>query len=198
LRLSLLALPLLTGCGAEPTLDPLPPDAVILAFGDSLTAGNGAPRNQAYPSRLAALTGRPVVNAGVPGELSADGQARLPAALDAHRPALVLLCHGGNDILRGAGGGRLREHLRRMVETARAEGARVVLIAVPTLGFGLRPHPVYAELAQEMNLVLEDRLMTEVLSDRALKSDEVHPNAAGYARIAERLHALLRERGALE
>jgi hypothetical protein len=85
-----------------------------------------------------------------------------------------------------------------MVETARAGGARVVLIAVPTLGLGLRPHPVYAELAQEMNLVLEDRLMTEVLSDRALKSDEVHPNAAGYARIAERLHALLRERGALE
>jgi lysophospholipase L1-like esterase len=73
-----------------------------------------------------------------------------------------------------------------------------VLIAVPTLGLGLRPHPVYAELAQEMNLVLEDRLMTEVLSDRTLKSDEVHPNAAGYARIAERLHALLRERGALE
>jgi acyl-CoA thioesterase-1 len=84
-----------------------------------------------------------------------------------------------------------------MVETARGSGAQVVLIAVPTLGLGLRPHPVYADLATELDLVLENRVVTDVLSDSTLKSDEIHPNAAGYAQIAERLQALLRERGAL-
>ena len=188
---------LLVGCGAEPTLEPFPPGAVILAFGDSLTAGNGAPREQAYPSRLATLSGHRVINAGVPGELSAAGMKRLPGALGTHRPALVLLCHGGNDILRRVGAETLGANLRQMVETIRGSGAQVVLIAVPTLGLGLRPHPAYAGLAEDLGLVLENRVITDVLSDPALKSDGVHPSAAGYAIIAERLHGLLRERGAL-
>jgi acyl-CoA thioesterase-1 len=92
----------------------------------------------------------------------------------------------------------MRANLRAMIDAARAAGAEVVLLAVPTLGLGLRPHPTYGDLAEEMNLVLENRLLTDVLSDPDLKSDGVHPNAAGYRVIAERLDALLRERGALE
>jgi lysophospholipase L1-like esterase len=192
-----LVLLLLAGCGGGPELARLPPDAVVLAFGDSLTAGTGAAAGEDYPSRLATLSGLSIINAGAPGELSAQGLERLPALLAEHRPALVLLCHGGNDILRRGDGEQLRANLRGMIATVRASGADVVLLAVPTLGLGLRPHPAYAELAKEHGLIIEQRALTDVLSDPALKADGVHPNAAGYALLAERLDRLLREHGAL-
>ncbi len=188
----------LAACDSGPRIGALAPDATVLAFGDSLTAGKGAGSGEDYPSRLADLTGLRVVNAGVSGELSAAGRERLPALLAEHRPDLVLLCHGGNDILRRNGPGSMRANLRHMVDTAHAAGAEVVLLAVPTLGLGLRPHPVYADLADELGLAIENDVLTEVLSDPDLKADGVHPNAAGYAVIAARLDALLRAQGALD
>jgi acyl-CoA thioesterase-1 len=124
----------LAACDGGPRLATLAPDATVLAFGDSLTAGKGAGRGEDYPSRLAPLTGLQVINAGVSGELSAAGHERLPALLAEHRPDLVLLCHGGNDILRRNGSESMQANLRNMVHTARAAGAEVVLLAVPTLG----------------------------------------------------------------
>ena len=95
-----LTLWLLAGCGERLSLSPLPEDGVILAFGDSLTAGVGAKSGSAYPDALQALTGRRVVNAGVSGETTAGGVARLPSVLEAVGPDLVMLMEGGNDILR--------------------------------------------------------------------------------------------------
>jgi acyl-CoA thioesterase-1 len=188
----------LAACDGGPRLATLAPDATVLAFGDSLTAGKGAGRGEDYPSRLAALTGLQVINAGVSGELGGEGHERLPALLAEHRPDLVLLCHGGNDILRRNGSESMQANLRNMVHTARAAGAEVVLLAVPTLGLGLRPHPIYSDLADELDLVVENDVLTEVLSDPDLKADGVHPNAAGYAVIAERLDGLLRRLGGLD
>ena len=194
----LLGLLLLCSCQKTEKLPPLTGDAVILAFGDSLTFGTGASRDESYPAVLANLTGRTVINAGVPGEVSEEGRARLPAVLDESRPALLLLCHGGNDFLRRLDQAQVKENLSAMVQSARERGIAVVLIAVPTLGFGLQVPPLYAELASEAGIPLEEDILADILSDSALKSDPIHPNAAGYKELAVALERLLRRSSALE
>lgn len=193
----LLAILLLCSCRKTEKLPPLASDAVILAFGDSLTYGTGAARSESYPAILATLTGRQVINAGVPGEVSAAGRERLTAVLDETRPALLLLCHGGNDFLRRHDRAQVKENLRAMVQSARERGVAVVLIAVPTLGFGLQVPSLYAEVAGEAGIPLEEEILADILGDSALKSDPIHPNAAGYKELALALEKLLRRSQAL-
>jgi lysophospholipase L1-like esterase len=187
----------LAACDRGPDLPRLGPHDVILAFGDSLTHGTGAAQDEAYPAVLARLTGRTVINAGVPGDTTAGGLERLPDLLQQHRPRLVLLCLGGNDMLRKQPRDTTESNLRQLVQTIRASGAEVVLIAVPepTL-FGGAPD-FYERIAEEMQLPLEAEIFDEVLKDNRLKSDPIHANAAGYRVVAGRLADFLRESGAL-
>lgn len=188
---------LLAACGKAVELPRLGPDDVVLAFGDSLTAGVGAGPGQDYPAGLARLIGRPVVNAGVPGETTAGGLARLAATLDAHRPALLLLCLGGNDMLRRVPAAETAANLRDMVRLARARGIAVVLVGVPQPSLLGGAPAFYAEIAAEFGLAYEGEVFNAVLRDPALKSDAIHANAEGYRLVAERLAALLRAAGAV-
>ena len=187
----------LAGCTPPPELEPLAADAVVLAFGDSLTFGTGAGTGESYPEVLSGLIGRTVVNAGVPGEVSTDGRERLPALLDREQPALLLLCHGGNDQLQRLDPARLADNLRAMIREARDRNIAVVLIAVPAPGLSLRPLPLYAGIADEFGLAADLETVADILGDRALKSDYIHPNAAGYRRLALAVADLLRAAGAV-
>ncbi len=187
----------LAACSAPPTLPRLAADAVILAFGDSLTYGTGADDTQSYPAVLAQLAGRRVVNAGVPGEVSGEGLARLSPLLDEHRPQLLILMHGGNDLLRKGSTEELARNLRAMVKAARSRGIAVVLVGVPAPGLLLSVPDLYATLAEEQRLPYEAEALHTILGDHALKSDPIHPNAEGYRQLAQRLHRLLRDVGAV-
>ncbi|WP_339379735.1 GDSL-type esterase/lipase family protein [Aeromonas media] len=125
------------------------------------------------------------------------GRARLPALLAEHRPALVILLEGGNDMLRGSGEGVLKANLAAMIEAAQGSGAQVLLVAVPRKSLFADGAPLYGELAQQYGLVLDEDSIGELLRTPGLKSDAVHFNAQGYGALAERLHRLLQERGAL-
>ena len=188
----------LAGCGGgTPKLSRLPADAVVLAYGDSLTFGTGAQTDASYPAVLEKLIGRKVWSAGVPGEVSAAGLARLPAALDYYRPSLLILCHGGNDFLRKLGDAQAAENLRAMIRLARQGSIDVVLIAVPKPGLFPSPPDFYAEIAKEFSLPYEDAALKSILRDNELKSDIAHPNARGYAKLAEAIAALLKKSGAV-
>lgn len=188
---------LLAACSRTPQLPLLAADATILAFGDSLTAGTGAGDAESYPAVLARLTGRKVVNAGVPGEVSAAGALRLPELLERERPALLILCHGGNDLLARQDQGQLAGNLRSMIRAARERGIPVILVAVPTPDLSLKPPRLYRDLAGEFGLPLEHAVLRRIMGKSSLKSDHIHPNAAGYRIMAEAFATLLKKSGAL-
>jgi acyl-CoA thioesterase I len=184
-------------CGERTKLARLPTDAVVLAFGDSLTHGTGAAEDESYPAQLERLIGRRVVRAAVPGEVTAQALERLPRTLDEHAPQLMLLCIGGNDFLRRLGNPQAEANVRAMVKLARGRGVEVLLIGTPEPGLRPAPPAFFAAIAREFELPYEDAAMAEVLRDNALKSDPIHPNARGYRVIAERLAERLKRSGAI-
>ncbi len=188
---------LIAACDAGNQLQPLTKNAVILAFGDSLTHGTGASIEQAYPQKLQTMLSRTVINAGVPGEISQTGLKRLPGLLKKYQPELLILCHGGNDILRRNNPKQTKENLQQMIDLAKSSNTQVVLIGVPQFGIFLSAAPFYEELAQTNALPLENDLLTDILRKNSLKSDQIHPNSKGYTLMAERIHKLLIQYGAI-
>lgn len=194
--------PLAACSGRKPIRgQPVARGSTVLALGDSLTHGTGAPPEASYPAVLARLTGWQIVNAGVPGDTTAQALARAPALLAEHRPVLVLLSIGGNDFLRRMDEAAARINVLRTVELVREAGAQLMLIAVPrpTLAAkftgSLTDHPMYGELAELQRLPLHRQGWSEVLGDDKLKSDSIHANAAGYEQFARGLVATLRAAG---
>ena len=187
----------LLSCENEPQLKPLKQDAIILAFGDSLTYGTGAKPNKSYPAQLERLIQRKVINAGIGGEISKKGLRRLPALLNTHQPDLVILCHGANDILRKMDLANTKNNLQKMIDLIKQSEAQVVLLAVPELSLFLSPAPFYEELAMENKIPLLNDTLSGILLKPALKSDQIHPNADGYLIMASRIQALIDKSGGL-
>lgn len=162
----------------------------ILAFGDSLTRGTGA--KIGYPERLSELLKIEVINEGIPGEVSKDGLKRLPIVLQNHKPDIVILCHGGNDILRRYDLAQTKQNLDSMIKLIQSTGAKVLLVGVPMFsGFSIDTAEFYDELAKEHSLIYAPNILAKIIKNPELKSDQVHPNDNGYANLALRLRALL-------
>lgn len=182
-----------------PPLNKLSSDAVIVAFGDSLTYGTGAKDHEAYPAQLSELIQLEVINEGRPGELSSEGLKRLPSVLDEHEPELLILCHGGNDMLRKKNMQSVANNLKAMIVEAKQRGIQVILIGVPEPAlFLLESAPFYSKIAASQNIPYEENILPAIESDNALKSDTIHPNAAGYRKFAEAIAKLLTQAGAVQ
>ena len=181
----------------------IPAGATVLALGDSLTLGVGANAATAYPALLAERTGWKVVNAGVSGETSTQIAARLPGLLEQLQPALVILCAGGNDWLRRNSAQAAQAEIARMLQLCKSKGVPVLLVAVPELTLSaaltgrMRDHAIYASLAKDEKVPLLADAWTEVLGNDSLRADQVHANAAGYARFTDMLVAQLTATGYL-
>lgn len=196
--LCVLWLALLVGCGAKvPRLTKLGASDVIVAFGDSLTFGTGANEAESYPVVLSQLIARNVVRAGVPGEVSEGGLQRLQAVIDEHNPKLMIVCLGGNDMLRKVSETQTKNNLRTIIKTIQAQGIAVLLVGVPKPALVTSAAPFYGEIAKEFNIPYEGKIVTDVLYRPDEKSDPIHPNAKGYRRMAEGIAALLKKAGAV-
>jgi len=185
------------GCQKEVCTDPLFPDAVILAFGDSLTSGIGADRETDYPAILEELTGLRVINAGVSGETTDRGLQRLPEELESFSPELLILLEGGNDMLRRKGLDSLRNNLEQMVVIAQENNTQVLMLAVPEPKLTASPPDLYEEIAEATGIPLMSDIVTDLQFDRQYKSDPIHLNEAGYRRLAEAIFQKLDDCGSL-
>ena len=175
---------------------------VIVALGDSLTAGLGVGADEAYPALLQARLRREgfeyrVVNAGVSGDTSAGGLRRIDWALRLS-PAVVIVALGANDGLRGQPPETLRDNLTRIIERARAAGARVLLAGMrvpPNYGddYARAFAGVYPAVAKATGVPLAPFLLDGVAGNPRLnQADGIHPTAEGQRRIAERLWPYLK------
>jgi acyl-CoA hydrolase len=188
-------------CGSEPQQAALPAGAKVLALGDSLTAGVGVTPELAWPALLASRTGWEVVNGGVSGNKSADALERLPALLEEHQPALVLVTLGGNDMLRHVPEQETVANLGRMLALVQEHGAQAALLATPKPSVAgavfqsLSPPEFYRQVADEYGVPLIEDAIPEVLSDPQLKGDPLHPNTEGHALLSGKIFEALREIG---
>jgi lysophospholipase L1-like esterase len=185
----------LVGCGKRKLLGlVVPAGATVLALGDSLTFGTGATPETSYPAVLAGLSGWQLLNAGMPGDTSAQALERLPALLHEHKPALVLVSIGGNDLLRRLPEADTRANLQRICQLAQASGAQVLVLAVPRPSVAaaftgsLSDHPLYAEVSAALKLPLHANGWATVLADESLRADAIHANARGYAQMARSVY----------
>lgn len=189
--LSLLAL--CPGCGGHGKTGTLSESSVVVAFGNSLTFGTGASKAESYPSVLSDMIQCRVVNAGVPGEVSSSGRTRLGTVLEKENADLVIICHGGNDMLHKRDEGAIKQNLGAMIASAQRAGADVILIGVPKPEQPLKAPPFYQELADKHGIPLDSDILPEILSTPSLRSDQVHPNAAGYKKMAQAIADLIRQ-----
>ena len=173
-------------------------DATILAFGDSLTYGTGAKPGEDYPSILANLSNLSVINAGIPGEISSKGLQRLPDLLNQHNPDLLILIHGGNDILKKLPRLEQKNNLLTMIKLATAKDIEVLMLGVPEPGIFLKSAAIYEEISNETTIAGEFSILPDILGDQSLKSDIAHPNAKGYRQMADKIFEFLKDSGAIK
>lgn len=167
------------------------PIQTIVAFGDSLTAGYGAGGVQnSYPAVLERLSGKRVINLGLSGDTADNAPTRLAEVL-AQNPDMVLIEFGGNDRMRGGSARRAAEAVAQIVDAVQAAGAIAVIVDTggPQMGEYTR---VYKKIAKEKQAVFVPGILQGIFNKRSLKSDMIHPNAAGYKIVAERVYKVIK------
>lgn len=168
----------------------LPMKPNVIAYGDSLVAGYGAPAGQDFVSVLSAASGIPIRNLGRNGETTTGGLARVTDAID-EKPDIVILLLGGNDALQRMSTETTERNLSELIRTFTTEGSEVILVGVMG-GFPSDPYAtMFKRLADSEDVVLVPNILSGLIGNEALMSDAIHPNADGYAKIASRIQPML-------
>ena len=163
----------------------LPYDTII-CFGDSLTFGTGAVPGMDYPSQLSKMISKPVINAGASGDTTASALTRLQRDVLSKSPDMVLITLGGNDLKNGVAKDVAFKNLKRIVKSIQGQGARVI---IGGLKFPLRDRGFargYKDLADQTGAVLIPDIFKDIIGNRRLMSDPIHPNGNGYKIMAQR------------
>lgn len=165
----------------------------VIAFGDSLTAGYGAKPGEDYPAHLSSMAGIPIINAGVSGDTTDSALRRLDRDVVSASPRIVLVGLGGNDYLRGVPITSTEENLRTIVRKIHDAGAMVVILGFRFPSLQVSYEKMYERVASDEKCLLIPDMLDGILSNQNLRSDAIHPNAAGYRVMAERVSRPLKK-----
>ena len=163
------------------------PGEVVVCFGDSITRGYGAEPGRDYPSQLSALLGVPVVNAGKDGDTTATALERIEEDVLSLQPRLVVVELSGNDFLNKVPRKDTAANLARIVGACQGAGAMVVLVHAK---FGLWSDPYWDDfkrIGDERGALIVRKVLSGIITNPKFMYDRIHPNADGYALIAERV-----------
>lgn len=166
----------------------------IIAFGDSLIEGVGATEGMALPDQLSRKWGRPVINAGVAGETTRDGLARIDTVLEDTHPRIIILSLGGNDFLKKIPRDETEKNLGRLIEKMQARGAMVMLLGVRSGIIGGGFDDEFEALSDRYGTLYVEDILSGIFGDSRFMSDPVHPNNQGYGIIADRIARAFEER----
>ncbi len=163
----------------------------VVAFGDSLTAGYGAGKDKAYPAVLGRMINRPVVNLGLSGDTAANAPARLPQVLQAN-PYMVLIEFGGNDFMRSVPFDQTEQAMRQIVDEVQSAGAVAVLVDTGGYPGMSRYTKLYKQIAKEKQALFVPGILDGIFGKSKYKADPIHPNAAGYEIVAQKVHKAIK------
>ena len=192
---------LMASCSEPEKYSAIPKGATVLILGDSLSYGTGAKDGEDYPTLLAQTTGWTIINEGIPGDTTAGGLERLPELLTEYEPQLVIVELGGNDFLQQLPKSQTEANLKAILALAKAQNTPTVLVAISELNAlraavgSLADHELFEKIAKETTTPLIKDVFSEVLSDRNLKSDQIHPNSAGYSKVSQKMYESLQKLG---
>jgi len=192
---------LITSCSKSEQYAAIPKGATVLVLGDSLSYGTGAKDGEDYPTLLAQATGWKIINKGVPGDTTAGGLERLPDLLEEYQPKLLIIELGGNDFLQQLPKSQTEANLKAILTLAKAQNIPTTLVAIPEFNAlraavgSLSDHALYETIAKDTKTPMINDVFSEVLSDRNLKSDQIHPNAAGYLKVNQKMYKALQKLG---
>lgn len=182
---------LLSSCGSKVRhLRPSPGPVVFL--GDSLTEGLGAPAGQGYVDVLAERFGLEFVNKGIKGHTTAQGLARLQKDVLDLNPSLVVLELGGNDVLQKMEPEVTFKNLDEILRQLDQKKVPVLLVGIRRGLLGDRYRDGFERLAESYKTAYMPNILRGILTNAELKYDSIHPNAKGYAKIADRMEPILR------
>jgi acyl-CoA thioesterase I len=177
----------------ERQFDNYPPRAggPWVAFGDSLTEGYGSSEGHNYPALLGQRLGVTISNLGKSGETTSDALKRVDE-IARRQPRVVLLCFGGNDSLNGEPASRTFGNLAQIIDRLHGEGSFVVLIGIRSASLRDKNATHFSKLARDKNVLYVPDMLKGLAFKPIYMADAIHPNDAGYARIAERLEKVLK------
>jgi lysophospholipase L1-like esterase len=160
----------------------------IVCFGDSITFGYGAGTGEDFPSLLAKMLNEPVINAGVDGDTTVEATKRFEADAIRKDPLLVIIALGGNDFLEKVPKEITLKNIGQMIDRTHQQGA-MVAIADISAGMFLRDYRIeFSKLASKKQAIFIPSILGGVITNPSMKSDFLHPNAAGYRIIAQRIY----------
>lgn len=177
----------------KPSCSERVPPPVVVAFGDSLIEGYGATTKGGFVSLVSSVVGLPIRNFGKSGDTTESAERRVAEVLN-EKPNIVIVLLGGNDALKRVPIETSRANLDNVLASFKRSGAQIVLLGVVG-GLPFKdPYPaMYEELAERYDAVYVSNVLSGLIGRQEFMSDPIHPNEAGYARIAERVLPALEE-----
>jgi len=180
---------LLTGCAKQEIKNTGSSGKNIICFGDSITFGYGANPGEDYPAALARIISiRPVFNAGINSDTTIEALKRFKSDVLDKDPFMVIIEFSGNDFVQKVPKEVTMKNIAEMIERIQAQGAIVVIADISAGMFLQEYRALLAQLARKKQALFISSILSGIITNPAMKSDFLHPNAKGYAEIARRVY----------